>query len=177
MYTIGTPTSNTKTKTIVHLKQSTKRKKGAFIHSSTVLSNKSFKSETEFAYSSKVLAFLSCQMTHSSLLIPLTQANGFSLIFFPNTQFYLFFSPLFFSPPVHPIFFFSFFFLNFFSSFSFSSPFNLYFSCSFFFWFFFSLFNASQITSHPSNCPPFLLPWVSLTVWVWSGDVGMPDGD
>lgn len=114
-----------------------KEKKGAFIHSSTVLSNKSFKSETEFAHSSKVLAFLSCQMTHSSLLIPLTQANGFSLIFFPNTQFYFFFSPLFFSPPVHPIFFFSFFLLTFFSSFSFSSPFNLYFSFSFFFWFFF----------------------------------------
>lgn len=75
-----------------------KEKKGAFIHSSTVLSNKSFKSETEFAHSSKVLAFLSCQMTHSSLLIPLTQANGFSLIFFPNTQFYFFFFPtLFFS--------------------------------------------------------------------------------
>ena len=37
--------------------------------------------------------------------------HGISLIFFPNTQFYLFFSPLFFSPPVHPILLLSFLFL------------------------------------------------------------------
>ena len=67
----------------------------------------------------------------------------------------------------------SFCFLTFFSSFSFSSPFNL----TLFFLIFFSLFNASLITSPPSNCPPFLLPGVSLTLWVWSGDVGMQDGD
>ena len=55
----------------------------------------------------------------------------------------------------------------------------LYFSFFFVFCFvlFFCFFNASLITSPPSNCPPFLLPWVSLTVWVWSGDVGMQDGD
>ena len=106
--------------------------------------------------------------------------HGISLIFFPNTQFYLFFSPLFFSPPVHPILLLSFLFLFilFFQpiQLTYIFPFFLFFVLFCFFFCFFVFFNASLITS-PSNCPPFLLPWVSLTVWVWSGDVGTQDGD